>query len=70
MGWGSFFDKLISKLPIPNRVEGWKNQVDKLEREQSEILKQPMSPVNDARLRAVRYKLNELYTLLKNKAQD
>ncbi len=38
MGWGSLLDRVTSWLPIPKRVEGIKNEIDKLEKERSEIL--------------------------------
>lgn len=34
----SIADWLKNKLPIPNRVEGIKNEIDKLETERSKIL--------------------------------
>lgn len=41
MGWEKIVDILSwlkDKLPIPNRIEGIRNKIDKLERERSEIL--------------------------------
>ena len=41
MGFEKILDILSwlkDKLPIPNRIEGMKNEIDKLERERSEIL--------------------------------
>lgn len=37
MGWGGFLDKLLGKLPIQDRIERWKNEIDNLEREKRAI---------------------------------
>lgn len=36
-GWGGFLDKLLGKLPIQDRIERWKNEIDNLEREKRAI---------------------------------
>ena len=66
MGWGSFLDKLIDKLPISGRVERWKNEIDTLEQTQRFI------EIHKDNARADEYERNDkrlryLRQLIKNK---
>lgn len=68
MGWGGFLDKLLGKLPIQDRTERWKNEIDKLEKRQKFI---EINKRNDLRVEYERNakQLQKLYQLVKNKAQ-
>jgi hypothetical protein len=68
--WGSFFDKLISKLPIQNRIERWKNQLVDLKKQREELLKGDCDDKKAMRLRDINNRIDKLNELLKNKAQD
>jgi len=70
VGWGNFLGGLMNKLPIQNRVERWKNQIDKLERERDELLKQPSTDANSKRMSAINDELSRVWLLLKNKASE
>ena len=66
----SILDWLKNKLPIPNRVEGIKNQIDKLERERSEILIHKAEVKSANRLIAIDKQLLDLRKRLQNIAGD
>lgn len=70
MGWGGFLDKLLSKLPIANRVEGIKNSINKLERERNEILLHKAEVKSANRLVAIDKQLFILRDRLSNIARD
>ena len=70
VGWGNFLGGLMNKLPIQNRVERWKNQIDKLERERDELLKQPSTDANSKCMSAINDELSRVWLLLKNKASE
>lgn len=76
MGWGGFLDKLLEKLPIQGRVERWKNELENLKKERSEIEKVPLN-INSAadrkkamRLGVIDKRIDDLNQLLRNKATD
>ena len=68
MGWGSFFDKLISKLPIQNRKERWKNQIDDLKVERDAILREDYDEKKARRLIGINNRIAKLERLLRNVA--
>jgi hypothetical protein len=70
MGWGGFLDNLLKKLPIPNRVEGIKNEIDKLEKERSEILVHKAEVKQARRLEYIDSRLFYLRKRLTNLASD
>jgi len=62
----SILDWLKGKLPVQDRVERWKNEIDKLEKRQAFI---EINKRNDLRAEYERnaQRLQELYSLCKNK---
>ena len=69
MGFEKIFDILSwlkDKLPIQNRIERWKNEIDKLERERSEILVHKADAKNAKRLAVIDSKLKYYNGLCKN----
>lgn len=70
MGWGGFLDKLLGKLPIANRVEKIKNDIDKLEREKNEILLHKAEVSKANRLVVIDKQLFDLHKRLQNIAHD
>jgi len=39
MSWGGFLDKLMGKLPIQDRKERWRNQIENLKKEKIKLQK-------------------------------
>ena len=68
--WGSFLDKLISKLPIQNRVERWKNELDSLQKERTRLLDDKATDNSRKRVSDITARIDQLQQLLKNKAND
>jgi hypothetical protein len=69
MGWEKIFDILNwakDKLPIQNRIERWKNEIDKLERERAEILIHKADVKSAKRLAVIDDKLKYYNGLCKN----
>ncbi len=66
----SILDWLKNKLPIPDRVEGIKNTIDKLERERDDIYKQKATVKGASRLNAIDMQLSDLRKRLQNIAKD
>lgn len=69
MSWTKIFDIvdwLTRKLPISDRLESVRNNIDKLEREENEILKEAATPSRVARLANIRSKLSILYKRMQN----
>jgi len=66
MGWGGFLDKLLSKLPIQDRKERWKNQIDNLNKEQKELLKGEPSLAKSKKYNDNKLAIDKLNQLLKN----
>ena len=66
----SILDWLKDKLPIPNRVEGIKNTIDKLERERNDILLHKAEVRFANRLIVIDGQLLNLRKRLCNLAQD
>jgi len=73
MGFEKIFDIiswLKDKLPIPNRVEGIKNQIDKLEKEKNEITLHKAEVRSANRLVVIDKQLSILRKRLQNIASD
>lgn len=70
MGWGGFLDKLINKLPIPDRVEGIKIKIGKLEKEKKELLKGQCDAKKAKRVADINLQLDTLNKRLSNIAKD
>ncbi|MFA6067514.1 MAG: hypothetical protein WC810_02935 [Janthinobacterium sp.] len=73
MGWAKIFDILDwvkNKIPIQDRLEKIKNDIDKLERQEYELLKQDTTPERMARLGAIRHQLSILNKRLRNSTQS
>lgn len=66
MGWGGFFDKLLGKLPIQDRKERWKNEIDNLRKEKERLLKGDADAKKALRVIAINKRLLYLEQLLKN----
>ena len=66
----SILDWLKNKLPIPNRVEGIKNKIDKLEKERNDILLHKAEVRLANRLIAIDEQLLILRKRLQNLASD
>ena len=66
----SILDWLKDKLPIPNRVEGIKNEIDKLEREKNDILLHKAEDAKARRLQFIIGRLADLRKRLQNIAGD
>ena len=65
----SLLDFFKKKIPIQDRIERWKNEIDKLEQRQRFI---EINKRNDLATEYERNakRLQELYTLCKNKVSD
>lgn len=66
----SILDWLKNKLPISNRVERIKNNIDKLERERNEILTHRVEVKSANRLIVIDKQLSDLRKRLQNIASD
>ena len=66
MGWGGFLDQLLRKLPIQDRRERIRNQIDAYEKEKNNLLKKAPSMARSRRMAHVINELNRLRGLLKN----
>jgi len=64
----SFLDKLISKLPIQDRKERWKNKIDKLKTEKRKILRGECNEKESRRITAISIRINKLERLFRNVA--
>lgn len=65
-GWGSFLDKLISKLPFQDRMERIKNELDNLKKEKEKLLTSEWTEKNSSRLLYINERVEYLIQLLKN----
>ena len=66
MGWGGAADQLLSKLPIQDRKERWKNKLDNLKKEREKLLKGKWDVKKGKRLDAIDIELDKLLQLCKN----
>ena len=69
-GWGDFLGGLMNKLPIQNRVERWKNQIDIYEREKKSLLEGVCDAKKSKRLDFINAELVRLNGLCKNKVTE
>lgn len=73
MGWekiADIFAWAVKKLPLPDRVEGIKNEIDKLEKERSAILVNNFAKEKARRLVFINARLDVLRDKLRNIAKD
>jgi hypothetical protein len=70
MGWGGFLDKLMGKLPIQQRIERWKNEIDNLTKEKNKLLLGECDEKKATRLEFIDTRIAYLLQLCKNKASD
>lgn len=69
-GWGSLLDRVTSWLPIPKRIEGIKNEIDKLEKEKKQLLKGVCDDKASKRMAFIDDRLIALNARLRNIASD
>jgi hypothetical protein len=72
-GWGDFFGsigKLFGKIPIQERKERWKNELDKLSSERQELLHGGWTEKKADRIIVVNNRIAQLLQFLKNSASD
>ena len=62
----SILDWLKDKLPIPGRLEGIKNEIDKLKKERKELLDGTATLKASKRISAIDSRLSKLDGMLKN----
>ena len=75
LGWGNFFGGLgevIGKITtfIPGRIEGLKNERQRLLKERERLLKEPADAKSAARMDRLTARLLDVNGLLANKSQD
>jgi len=69
MGWEKILDILSwlkDKLPIQNRIERYKNELDKLEKEREKLLQNPATTERAIRLVHIDNRIEYYRGLLKN----
>lgn len=66
MGWGAFLDKLISWFTPQQRIRRIKDEIDKLKKEEKELLDGEASNKTTARLLVIGRRLHRLNGLLQN----
>ena len=66
MGWGGFLDKLLGKLPIQDRQERWRNQIENLKKEKNALLKTKPTPKKARRIVDIDKRIEYLTQLLRN----
>jgi len=62
----NILDWLKNKLPIPNRLEGIKNEIDKLEKERTSLLSGGADVKKAKRIIVINDRLDKLAGMLKN----
>ena len=73
MGWGEFFGaigKLLGKIPIQDRKERWKNELDKLIKEKENLLKGECDEKKSVRLIDIDERIEHFNRLLKNSSSS
>lgn len=73
LGWGTFFGglgKLFGKIPIQDRKERWKNEVDNLTKERNKLIEGVCDEKKAARVVVIDQRITYLNQLLKNSASD
>lgn len=69
MGWGEFFGgigKILGKLPIQERKERWRNEIDNLKKEKNDLFLKKPTPKTARRMVAIDDRVNYLEQLCKN----
>lgn len=69
MGWGEFFGgigKILGKLPIQDRKERWRNEIDNLKKERNEILNKKPTQKTANRMSVINNRIEYLEQLCKN----
>jgi hypothetical protein len=72
-GWGDFFGsigKLFGKIPIQERKERWKNELDNLTAERKDLLNGTCNGKKADRVIVINKRIAYLNQLLKNSASD
>jgi len=69
MGWGGFLDKLLDKLPLQNRSERWRNELDNLNKEKEKLLFSEWTDKKALRLQYINNRIEYLVQLLKNNSK-
>jgi len=70
MGWGGLLDRVTSWLPIQTKVERWRNQLEKYEKEKNELLHKKATFESANRVQYLNERISELNRLLKNAAKS
>ena len=68
--WGGFLERLIKKLPIQDRKERWKNELDKLEKERAVLLLEKWDPAKKRRFSRISERIAVLNGWLRNSVND
>jgi hypothetical protein len=69
LGWGTFFGglgKLMGKIPIQERKERWKNELDNLKKERQELLGGKADDKKASRVIIINKRIAYLQQLLEN----
>jgi len=69
-GLGEFLGGLMKKLPIQDRKERWKNQLEALEKEQERLNKGDPSVAKSKKYDANKLAIGKLNRLLKNSSDS
>jgi len=67
-GWGNFLGGLMNKLPIQDRWERIRNRLDKLKKEEKNLLKGKYNEKKAKRLHAVRNNMSKCVKLLQHRS--
>ena len=66
MGFISLFDNLLKKLPIQDRKERWKNELENITKEREKLIKETWDAKKGQRIYYINNRITELSQLLKN----
>lgn len=73
LGWGAFFGaigKILGKVPIQDRKERWKNEMDKLTNERRELLRSACDEKSSNRLLVVDKRIDTIHQWLRNSSSS
>jgi hypothetical protein len=73
LGWAQFFGglgKFFGKIPIQERKERWKNEIDNLTKEREALIRGKYDEKKGDRVIVIDQRLQYLNQLLKNSAND
>lgn len=70
MGWGGFLDKIMGVIPIQKRKERWKNEIENLTKERSQLVGGQCDEKKANRVVVIDQRISYLNQLLKNSASD